>query len=156
QGIDQDDFERAFQEVEDWLPGDTSAFNRDVGAVRLDQPVTQPQQISGHRAEGSSLSLTVMAQARDQHLRVHIHSTTDRINDLQRTLLSVGRESLEVNENLLCLRARARGQLRWRLGEALRSDSVTDSRYQGHTIFASALTALIVIPLILFHSRGRM
>src|SRR5262249_48821288 len=148
QGIDQDYFERAFKDVEDWLPVDTSAFNRDVSTLRLDQPVTQPQQIIGHRAEGPSFSLTLIAQARDQHLRVHINSTTDRINDLHRTLLSVGRESLQVKKNLLCLLARVRGQMRWCLGEALRSDSATDSWHQGRTIFASALTALILIPLI--------
>src|SRR5215475_1830088 len=156
QRVDQNYFERAFQDVEDWLPVDPSALNPDVSAVRLDQPDTQPQQIIGHRAESSSLPLTVIAQARDQHLRVHINSTTDRINDLHRILLSVRRESLQVKENLLCLLAHVRGQMRWYLGEALRSDFVTDSRYQGHTIFASALTTRILTPFIPFHSRLRM
>ena len=40
-GIDQNYFERAFKDVEDRLPIEAGALNRDVSALGLEQPVMQ-------------------------------------------------------------------------------------------------------------------
>jgi hypothetical protein len=67
-------------------------------------------------------------------------------------LRSVRRESLQKKKNLLCLLTLVRGQKHWCLGEALRSDSATDSWHQGRTIFASALTERILLYLFFIRS----
>ena len=76
-GVDQDDLEVAFQEVEDRLPVDPGRFHGDVADAFGLEPVGQRQQVGGHGAEGADLGAdgaigTDAADAGDDGLLVDV------------------------------------------------------------------------------------
>src|SRR4029434_8094259 len=104
-----------------------SALNGYVRAIRSLQPITQAQQIIGHRRESAHLFLAVsQQQTRHQHLGVHVNPTTNFMHYFHGSSFRLARESLQ-KKILLCKFTRLRDVIRWYLGKALRSNFVTGS-----------------------------
>jgi hypothetical protein len=81
-GVDEDDRERAFEDVEDGLPVDARTLDSDMGAAFRSEPVGEEQQVVGHRREGAGLALAVLDEAGDDRLGVHVEAAATRVDDL--------------------------------------------------------------------------
>jgi hypothetical protein len=85
--INEDDFDAAFEDIENRFPVNTGTLYRNVGAAFSDEPIRKAKQVIGHSREGTKLFLAMLDEASDYRLGMDVEATATRIEDLHSKLL---------------------------------------------------------------------